>query len=285
VRWNRNTILDEIRELHRSGDELNYTSAEENHLNLVRAAAWHYGTWKQAVELAGLDYDTVSKYRRWTRERVIQAIRDHYKAGHDLSWRSISIALDPPLAAAALRPNVGFQTWRDAVTAAGLNHDEIARYRHWTPDRVIAEIADLAKKGAPLSSKLVQMSNQSLYCAAKRRFKEWDAALAAAGVDPESVRLRRAPSAARPRRRRNTSGQLTLEHIGTSASSMDRRRSGPKTGAKAVRSAAIPLDGGSLNPSEMKLETKTASAKTASSKKTTLSEKTGTRKRKTVKSS
>ncbi|RYG72507.1 hypothetical protein EON80_04070 [bacterium] len=237
MRWNRHTILDEIRELHRSGEELNYTSAEENHLHLVRAAAWHYGTWKQAVELAGLDYDSVSKYRRWTRERVIQAIRDHHKAGHDLSWRSISIALDPPLAAAALRPNVGFQTWREAVTAAGLNHDEIARYRHWTPERVTAEIAELAKKGSPLSSKLVQLSNQSLYCAAKRRFTDWDAALAAAGVDPDSVRLRRAPNSAYPRRRRNSVGQLTLEHIGGPA---EKRRSGAKSARKLSVEAGAP---------------------------------------------
>jgi hypothetical protein len=238
VRWNRHTILDEIRELHRSGDELNYTSAEENHLHLVRAAAWHYGTWKQAVELAGLDYDSVSKYKRWTRERVIQAIRDHHKAGHDLSWRSISIALDPPLAAAALRPNVGFETWRDAVTAAGLNHDEIARYRHWTPERVTAEIAELAKKGSPLSSKLVQMSNQSLYCAAKRRFKDWDSALAAAGVDPDSVRLRRAPSSTHPRRRRNSAGQLTMEHLNGNSDHRPSSRLGRRRAEKGLKDAS-----------------------------------------------
>lgn len=223
MRWNRKTILDEIRELHRSGEELNYSSAEENHLNLVRAAAWHYGTWKQAVELAGLNYDTVSKYRRWTRERVIQTIRDHHKAGHDLSWRAISTTVDPPLAAAALRPNIGFETWREAVTTAGLNHDEIARYRHWTPERVIAEISELSKKGDPLSSKLVQMSNQSLYCAAKRRFKSWDEALEAAGINADQVRLRRAPHSSRPRRRRNNSGQLTLDHIGENPTAPRRR--------------------------------------------------------------
>ncbi|PQV65080.1 hypothetical protein B1R32_10287 [Abditibacterium utsteinense] len=193
MRWNRKTILDEIRELHRRGDELNFSAAEENHLNLVRAASWHYGTWKGAVELAGFDYEAVSKYRRWSRERVLQAIRDHYAAGHDLSWRSISTAIDPPLAAAALRPGVGFETWREAVTAAGISHDEVARYRHWTPDRVIEEIAAIAQKNQPLSSKIVQGNNQPLYCAARRRFKSWNSALEAAGIDPQTVRLRRAP--------------------------------------------------------------------------------------------
>ncbi|MBW3635517.1 MAG: hypothetical protein KY445_03495 [Armatimonadetes bacterium] len=221
MRWNRKTILDEIRELHRSGEELNYASAEENHLNLVRAAAWHHGTWKNAVEQAGLNYETVSKYRRWTRERVIQTIRDHYKAGRDLSWRAISVSVDPPLAAAALRPNIGFATWPEAVTAAGINHDEVARYRHWTPERVVAEIQQLAQQGAPLSSKLLQSNNQSLYCAAKRRFESWDAALAAAGLDPDEVRLRRAPRAPKPRRR-ESGGQLRLEHLAVSPSASKR---------------------------------------------------------------
>ena len=210
MRWNRKTIIDEIRELHRAGEELNYSSAEANHLNLVRAAAWHYGTWKQAVELAGLDYEAVSKYRRWTRERVIQTIRDHHQAGRDLSWRSVSLVLDPSLAAAALRSNVGFETWREAVEAAGIKHDEVARYKHWTSERVIAEIAEIARKGGPLSSRSVQISNQSLYCAAKRRFKDWDLALSAAGVDPDTVRLRRAPHSSRPVRKRPTQKQLAL---------------------------------------------------------------------------
>ncbi len=193
MRWNRKTILDEIRELHRRGEDLSFGAAEENHLNLVRAATWHYGTWKGAIELAGFDYEAVSRYRRWSREMVLQAIRDHYAAGHDLSWRSVSTILDQPLAAAALRPGVGFETWREAVSAAGINHEEVARYRHWTPERVLEEITAIAQKNEPLSSKIVQNGNQPLYCAARRRFKSWNGALEAAGIDPQTVRLRRAP--------------------------------------------------------------------------------------------
>ena len=214
MRWTRRTIIEEIRQLHGQGEELNYSSAEEHHLNLVRAAAWHYGTWKRAIETAGLSYDEVSKYRRWSRERIIQGIRDYQAAGGDLSWRVISAEGAPALAAAAVRENVGYDTWFDAVTAAGIDYEKIARYRHWTPERVVKEIQELAKKKAPLSSKLVQGNHPPLYNAAKRRFKQWDAALEAAGIDPEKVRQRRvAPDLKKHRRSRDPQGELNFEHL------------------------------------------------------------------------
>ena len=214
MRWTRRTIIEEIRRLHGAGEELNYASAEENHLNLVRAAAWHYGTWKRAIETAGLSYDDVSKYRRWTKERIIQGIREYQAAGGDLSWRVISAEGAPALAAAAVRKNIGFATWYDAVTAAGINYEKIARYRHWTPERVVKEIQQLAEKEAPLSSKLVQGNHPPLYNAAKRRFGQWDAALIAAGIDPDKVRQRRAAQDLQKHRRsRNLKGELSFEHL------------------------------------------------------------------------
>ncbi len=214
MRWTRRTIIEEIRQLNEAGDELNYSSAEENHLNLVRAAAWHYGTWKRAIETAGLSYDDISKYRRWSRERIIQGIREYQAAGGDLSWRVISAEGAPALAAAAVRENVGFDTWYDAVTAAGIDYEKVARYRHWTPQRVVKEIQELAEKEAPLSSKLVQQNHPPLYNAAKRRFKQWDDALAAAGINPDKVRQRRAAEDLQKNRRsRNPKGELTFEHL------------------------------------------------------------------------
>jgi hypothetical protein len=210
VRWTRKGIIEEIRRLHAAGEELNYKAVEENHLNLVRAASWHFGTWKRAIEKSGLDYEDVSKYQKWSRERVIARIKELYEQGKDLSWRAISTEVDPPLAAAALRENSGFESWYDAITAAGLNHDEIARYRRWTRERVLQEILDRNKNGLPMSSIAVQRHNSPLYCAAKRRFLQWDNALRTAGLDPDKIRIRKAPEAAQPRRRRNATGQLAI---------------------------------------------------------------------------
>jgi hypothetical protein len=215
MRWTRKTILQEIRALHAQGDELNYNSADQNHPQLMRAASWHFGTWQRAVETAGIDYGEVSKYIRWTREMVILRIRELHARGSDLSWSKISSSEgDPAMAAAAVRVNLGFGTWHDAVTEAGVDYEQVARYRHWTPERVVEEIRRLAQLKAPLSSKLVQQNHPPLYNAAKRRFKQWDRALEAAGLDPDKVRVRRGSSdLQKPRRRLNEEGERTFAHL------------------------------------------------------------------------
>jgi uncharacterized protein YoaH (UPF0181 family) len=190
LHWTRKTIVEHIKELHAKGEELNYTSAERNHLNLVRAAAWHFGTWRRAVESAGIDYESLSKYRRWSRERIVERIKELHAQGADLSWRAISTEVDPPLAAAALRTN-GFPSWREAIEAAGLKIDDIARYKFWDKERVIEAIRELHEQGHPLSSKAMQSSNQSLFCAARRRFGSWDNALLACGLNANEIRLRK----------------------------------------------------------------------------------------------
>lgn len=197
MRWNNHTILVEIRRLHQAGEALNFCAAEENHFHLVRAALWHFGSWKCAVEAAGFAYDSVAKYKPWTREKLLEAIREHHRAGRDLSWRAVSTTVDPSLAAAALRPREGFSSWPEALQAAGLDSSQIARYRRWTSDQIVAEIDALARGGHELSSRLVKQSNQSLFCAAVRHFGSWNQALVAAGLDPNQIgrrRLRLVPS-------------------------------------------------------------------------------------------
>jgi hypothetical protein len=191
LRWTRKAIVAEIKRLHAEGAELNYATAEDHHLNLVRAAAWHFGTWRRAVESAGIEYESISKYQRWNRERIIARIRELHSEGADLNWRAVSTEIDPPLAAAALRSN-GFQSWRDAIRASGLDINGVARYQAWDEERVVKDIKALHRAGMPLSSKAVQLGNQPLFCAARRRFGSWDEALAAAGLSVQDIRLRQA---------------------------------------------------------------------------------------------
>lgn len=167
-----------------TGEELNYSSVEREHLNLTRAAAWHFGNWRGAVEAAGIEYDDIRKYRRWSRERVLARIRELHKSGADLNWRAVSTQVDPSLAAAALR--IGdFATWRDAIAAAGLDIENVARYRFWDEARVLAALRDAREHGDSLSSKAAQQRDQPLFCAARRRFGTWNNALQSAGITPQ----------------------------------------------------------------------------------------------------
>lgn len=202
MRWTRKSIITEIKTLHEAGEALNYSAAEAEHLNLVRAAAWHYGTWRRAVEAADIDYESLSRYQRWTKKRIVTRIQELNDQGKDLSWRSVSTNLDPSLAAAALRPN-GFNSWREALAAAGIDVDNVTRYKYWDNEKVLKAIRARKRTGEPMSSRSLQSTDQSLFCAARRRFGSWDKALEAAGFNSEKIRLRRvAPGLSAPRRKK-----------------------------------------------------------------------------------
>lgn len=190
LHWTRQTIIDEIRRMHKAKEDMSFAALERNNLSLMRASAWHYGTWRRAVEEAGIDYESLSRYRRWSKARIIARIQELYAEGQDLSWRAVSQEVDPALAASALRPN-GFGSWPEAIEAAGLDINEVARYKYWNEERVLKAIKERHKAGVNLSSRNAQKNDQSLFCAARRRFETWDKALEAAGLDASKIRIRK----------------------------------------------------------------------------------------------
>src|SRR3712207_3791032 len=121
IPWNRDEIAVEILRFYARGEPLNYGGARNNQLGQPRAANRHFGSWHEAIEYAGVDYDQIRRYRVWTRDRILDQIRKHHGEGRDLSWRHVSTELDPPLAAAAVREN-RFGSWESALEAAGLNY-------------------------------------------------------------------------------------------------------------------------------------------------------------------
>jgi hypothetical protein len=188
VRWTHDRIITEIERLHAVGAALNYGSASKQHLALVKAAEQHFGTWRRAVEAGGIDYDSLRKYQRWDRERIIRRIRELHAVGYDLSWRIVSTDVDPPLAYAAIKPT-GFGSWRAAIAAAGLDYEQVARYRYWDKERILREIQEMHRAGKPLSVSDVERSNAPLLWAARRHFLSWGDALTEAGIDPAAVQL------------------------------------------------------------------------------------------------
>lgn len=268
MRWTRKSIIAEIKRLHEEGERLNYAAAEKNHLNLVRASAWHFGTWRRAIEQAGIDYESLSRYQRWNKERIIARILELHKQGQNLSWRSISMEIDPSLAAAALRPN-GFDGWRNAIAAAGLDPEEIARYKEWDEEKVIEEIHARKRAGLPMSSKTLQKGDQSLFCAARRRFGSWDGALDAAGLNSGKIRLRRHnPKLNAPRKKSKSAESNGESASGKATSSLQLTLTADKAADKKVTAKAAPKKAAAKADTTKKITAnKTTANKTTAKKK------------------
>ena len=113
-KWSKESIGLEIVSMYESGENLNYASIATNNLALLRAATRYFGTWEAAVKFAGLDYDSIRRYKSWTRERIVARIQELHAQDVDLSWRNVCLNVDPQLAAAATKKS-HFGSWREAL--------------------------------------------------------------------------------------------------------------------------------------------------------------------------
>ena len=84
-----------------------------------------------------------------------------------------------------------FGSWGNAIVASGLDYNSIRKYRSWSKMRIISAIKKRYRNGEPLSSQHVQNHFKSLYMASVHHFKSWGAAVRMAGLDYDTIRMRR----------------------------------------------------------------------------------------------
>lgn len=191
MQWNKPRLIQKIRQLYRSGEDMSYNAMCRKLQALVSASAYHFGSYRRAVQAADLDYAAIIRRPRWTRQAVIKEIKKGFRAGEDLNWSSVTKRRDElgHAAFAALQPRL-FGRWDKALQAAGLDPDEISRYRHWDIPNILYELRRRKREGESLNSGALQHEDPGLHAAAVRNYKTYDDALRAAGINPAKVRQR-----------------------------------------------------------------------------------------------
>ncbi len=84
-----------------------------------------------------------------------------------------------------------FGSWRETIEACGMDYSTVRKYKSWDRQKVLKEIKDLHDKHEPIHSQHAQRYHKALYMAAIKRFRNWGNAVEAAGIDYDSVRMRR----------------------------------------------------------------------------------------------
>ncbi len=190
--WDKDRILSTLRALHREGRDLSYNRLAKKMQSLVSAAAYHFGSYKRAVERAGIDYAEISRRPRWTKPLIIKLIKQAYRQEIDLHWSAVTRRRDDlgRAAFASLQPRL-FGSWDRALHAAGLDADQISRYRKWDRSTIVAELKERFSDEEALNSGALQRDDPGAHAAAVRHFGTYDAALKAAGFKPDRMRQRR----------------------------------------------------------------------------------------------
>jgi len=190
--WDKDEVVRALKKLHRSGVDLSYNALAKRKQSLVSAAAYHFGSYRKAVEKAGVDYAEVTRRPRWNKAAIIGLIKEARRKGEDLHWSAVTTRGDElaKAAFASLQPRL-FGSWDRALHAAGLDADEVNRYRKWSRETIVFELKQRHRDREPLNSGAIQREDPGLHAAAVRHFSSYDGALRAAKVDPQKVRERR----------------------------------------------------------------------------------------------
>ena len=123
--------------------------------------------------------------QHWTPDGVLAEIRRLHGAGKSVRGKMVPNRLS--VAGCRL-----FGSWRKAVEAAGFDYEQVTGVRHWSRERVVAEIKRLARSSVPLDGTTAQQKYLALHKAAIRLFPtSWSKALAAAGFDPDEHKMSR----------------------------------------------------------------------------------------------
>lgn len=229
LRWSAERVITEIRRWKDQGQPLYANFVRQNFQELLAAAIRYYGSWQKALESADIPYTDVRKYRRWSKESIIQEIQQLATQGVDLSFRAMALSKHNAMVYAAIRPKY-FGNWRAALEAAGLASEEIYRYRSWEQEGILEEIRRLKSEGVDLSSKAMDESSNRLIATARRRFGNWGKALETAGIDYDEVRRRK-----RWTRENLVEGILDLKRQGVKLITPEVKRANPSLFAAACK--------------------------------------------------
>lgn len=192
VHWTKERIIEELRAIARRGQSLSYTKLAKRRQALVSAAAYHFGSYRQAVEKAGQAYVEHLQRPRWTKQTVIAQIKQARRSGRDLHWGAVSRCRDElsRAARAAISKRL-FGSWARALHAAGVDADEVAMYRRWDKHTIVFELRARAAERESLNSGALQKDDAGLHSACLRFFGSYLAALKAAGLNPDDYRQRK----------------------------------------------------------------------------------------------
>ncbi|HEV8604692.1 MAG TPA: hypothetical protein VGQ99_04965, partial [Tepidisphaeraceae bacterium] len=183
-RWTRRRIVERLLELHRQGEDLSANSMHRKHGALLSTTWRIFGSYRKAVEKAGLDYTEIARFAHWDKKTVLRKMRALSQDGVDMGYTALQ-ASHPRLLQAAV---TAFGTYPAARVAAGVGPAPLTR---WNQKKIIAELRKLRREGVNLATSRLTQTHPALLDAAAHHFGTFAKAVEAAGFNYEQIRLKR----------------------------------------------------------------------------------------------
>ncbi len=156
-KWSREEILQQIRKHHAAGEDLLNPRFKVKHRNLYLAACAHryFGSWRRAIQAAGLDHEMMRETRVWTKARIQRTIQEMNEADQQLGWAAVEEHCPGIYRAARRRENFG--SWHNALIQAGVQPPVMQRGRR--PNLTPEQKAQAERLGVLAQEKNASSSN------------------------------------------------------------------------------------------------------------------------------
>ena len=171
----RETIIRKIVELELAGHSMLEDNVRSIDELLHVAAVNEFGSWETALQYAGVNAHDVGRYRDLTPERIKQQLRRLCTTGYDLGAK-VNRSRDRALYDAAVRH---FGSWRESLTAAGINMANVThrRPKHLDRESMLLWLRNRKEADQPFTFSEVCLENRDYALAIKREFGSWARAL------------------------------------------------------------------------------------------------------------
>jgi len=195
-RWSRDVVTREIMRLNDEGADLRHSEVSKKQQRLVSAAIRYFGSWGDAVSASGIDYVSIrrqsqrarsEKVAKWGLETITREITRLVESGESLA-AATARRNHSALFSAAASPRY-FGSWRSALTAAGVDYDNILSNSRSSFTRtgdprgmrtILRRLAVLSDSIKDLSADQVRAEYPRLFEEAETYFGSWEEAAVAA---------------------------------------------------------------------------------------------------------
>ena len=121
--WSKKRIIRLLKRYKKKGEGFRYNEFERKHPKLFHASCYHFGSWKNALSVIGIDYSKIKKVKTWNREKIKRKIISLYRKDLDLSYSAMRRNGYTSLVAAGC---FYYSNWGKAIVASDLPYVEIS---------------------------------------------------------------------------------------------------------------------------------------------------------------
>ncbi len=184
--WTPELVIKLIKEYANLGKSLTATEAARWNSYLPAKCVEYFGTWKNALYVAGLMHPSdIPKSEPYTEQQAIEILLRYHSKGIVLFYKNIEKE-NKELANWCVKH---FNSWAKAIEACGLDYrkdiftNAVIPNKKWTKESVIEEILKLKHNNKPLNNKYIKQNYGGLERGARQVFGSWKEAIEASGLD------------------------------------------------------------------------------------------------------